>query len=88
MADEFAKGLGVLSGAGLIWLSLAGNYRTPSFAGPQLTAPVPENLTAFQEIGVLVMNATFWFMVLGTIAFWLVIPAARAGREYLAERSE
>lgn len=88
MADEFAKGLGILSTAGLIWLSLAGNYRTESFAGQQLTAPVPEELTAFQEVAVVVMDSMFWFMVLGTLLFWLVIPAGRAGRDYLAERAE
>jgi hypothetical protein len=42
MADEFAKGLAIFSGAGMIWLTIAGWYRTPSFEGDgvQLNAPV------------------------------------------------
>ena len=41
MADEFIKGLGIFTGAGLIWMVLAGWYRTPSFEStPQLVAPL------------------------------------------------
>jgi len=31
MADEFMKGFGILTGAGLVWMVLAGWYQTPSF---------------------------------------------------------
>ncbi|ERH06655.1 MAG: hypothetical protein J07HN4v3_02278 [Halonotius sp. J07HN4] len=31
MADEFMKGFGILTGAGLLWMTLAGWYQTPSF---------------------------------------------------------
>ena len=40
MADEFMKGLGIFTGAGLAWLVLASWYRTPSFGSTeQLVAP-------------------------------------------------
>jgi len=41
MADEFAKGFGILVVAGLGWMTLAGWYRTPSFEGQQLQRPGP-----------------------------------------------
>lgn len=77
MADEFVKGFGTLSGAGLVWLVLAGWYRTPSFEGVQLIAPVPSSLTAFDQLAVALMGVAFWVMILGTVAFWIGVPVAR-----------
>lgn len=88
MADEFIKGFGILSGAGLIWMTLAGWYRTPSFGGRQFTGPRPEDPTTFETLGLVVMDASFWFMILGTLAFWVVIPAMRETRGYLEARAE
>ncbi len=74
MADEFIKGLATFSGASLLWMILAGWYRTPSFDGPQFTAPPPEDPSTYDAMGILIMDGMFWFMILGTIAFWVVIP--------------
>lgn len=87
MADEFAKGFAILSGAGLLWMSLAGNYRTHEFGGPQLTDELPEDLSTFDVLGVTVMDAMFWFMILGTLTFWVLIPAGRAARGYYETRA-
>lgn len=84
MADEFAKGLGILTAAGLGWMTLAGWYRTPEFEGAQLSGPVKESLTFYDQIGVVVMEGLFWFAILGALTFWVVIPAIneiRAARE-------
>ncbi|WP_435360649.1 DUF7314 family protein [Haloarchaeobius sp. DFWS5] len=80
MADEFGKGLAIGTTAGLIWLVLAGWYRTPSFEGQQLTAQVPDSLTAYDAIAVILMDGLFWFTILGMLAFWVVVPAARETR--------
>lgn len=86
MADEFVKGFGTLSGAGLVWLVLAGWYRTPSFDGAQLTAPVPSSLGVFDQLAVALMGVAFWATILGTVAFWIVIPLGREA--YTAVTSE
>jgi hypothetical protein len=89
MADEFAKGFSILSGAGLIWLVLAGWYRTPSFEGAQLTGAVQlQSPTVYDQIGLFLMDAMFWFTVIGTLTFWVVIPAVERARETLAQRGE
>ncbi|WP_435335512.1 DUF7314 family protein [Haloarchaeobius sp. TZWWS8] len=80
MADEFGKGMAIATGAGLIWMVLAGWYKTPSFEGKQLTGAVPESPNAFDAMGIIVMDGLFWFTILGTLTFWLVIPAAREAR--------
>lgn len=87
MADEFAKGLGLLSGAGLIWLVLAGWYRTPDFDGPQLTAEIQyKALSMYDLIAVQLMFAMFWLAIFGALFFWVLVPA---GREvYAAASSE
>ncbi|WP_267642918.1 DUF7314 family protein [Haloarchaeobius amylolyticus] len=85
MADEFGKGLAIGTGAGLIWMVLAGWYNTPSFEGAQLTGPGPENPGAYDALGVMVKNGLFWFAVLGMLTFWVVIPAARELQGQLAE---
>ncbi|WP_232688108.1 DUF7314 family protein [Halobacterium zhouii] len=77
MADEFAKGLGLLTGAGLIWMVLAGWYRTPSFSGKQLIAPVPSNLTMYDQLAVQLMYTMFWLALFGALFFWVVVPVGR-----------
>lgn len=77
MADEFAKGFGILSVAGLIWMILAGWYRTPSFAGKQLTAEVSQASNVYEQMAYLIMDAMFWFMILGPLTFWVLIPLGR-----------
>jgi hypothetical protein len=85
MADEFVKGLGVLTGGGFVWMIMAGWYNTPHFDEQQLIAPTPENLDLYGQIAVVVRDVAFWFAILGALLFWVVIPAYREGRRYLAE---
>lgn len=89
MADEFAKGLGILTVAGLGWMTLAGWYRTPSFEGQQLSAPVSESVsspTFYDQIGIVLMEGLFWFAILGALTFWVVVPALNELRATLDER--
>jgi len=85
MADEFATGLGILTGSGLVWMTLAGWYNTPTFESKQLITPAPESLDLYGQIAVVLREAAFWFAVLGALTFWVVIPAARTARERFAE---
>ena len=90
MADEFIKGLGIFTGAGLAWMVLAGWYRTPSFESQQqLVAPVElsDSATMFDSLGVLLMDAFFWFAVLGALTFWVLIPVVRQASEVIEERA-
>ena len=80
MADEFIKGLGIFTGAGLGWLTLASWYRVSSFeATDQLIAPlqIEGELTMFDQVGVLLMDALLWFALLGAFTFWVAIPVGR-----------
>lgn len=88
MADEFAKGLGIFIGAGLLWMVLAGWYNTPGFEEEQLIAPNPETLDVWGEVAIVLKEALFWFAILGAITFWVVIPAAREARRYYDARSD
>jgi hypothetical protein len=89
MADEFAKGLGILVTAGMGWMTLAGWYRTPSFEGAQLTGAVElENPTVYDQIGVFLMDALFWFAILGALTFWILIPLLEELRAAWADRTE
>ncbi|SFR41096.1 hypothetical protein SAMN04487947_1094 [Halogeometricum rufum] len=87
MADEFIKGLGIFTAAGLGWMVLAGWYRTSSFeTSRQLIEPVTSGGTLFDSIGVLLMDGLFWFALLGALTFWVLIPVFRQTREALRER--
>lgn len=86
MADEFAKGLGILTGAGLAWMVLAGWYNNEGFEDTQLFGPNPENVDLYSSIAITLKEALFWFMIIGTLTFWVVIPAIRRGREAMANR--
>lgn len=77
MADEFAKGLGLLTGAGLIWMVLAGWYQTPSFTGAQLTGAPPSDLSMLGELAVILLESMFWLAVFGAILFWVGVPLVR-----------
>lgn len=88
MADEFAKGMGIFMGAGLAWLVLAGWYRTPSFESTkQLVAPLtkdPATADLLNSIAIVLTDVFFWFTVLGTLTFWVLIPAVRQLRQRFA----
>ncbi|WP_251344004.1 DUF7314 family protein [Haloplanus halophilus] len=90
MADEFIKGLGIFTGAGLGWLVLAGWYRTPSFESTrQLVSPVspnPANADLFNLLAIGLMDVLFWFALLGPLAFWVLLPAARQARKAVDDR--
>ncbi|QCC48261.1 DUF7314 family protein [Halobellus limi] len=91
MADEFVKGLGIFTGAGLAWMVLAGWYRTPSFESQeQLVSPVSlsDSATMFDTLGVLLMDMFFWFAIIGALTFWVGIPVIRQAREALEERAQ
>ena len=85
MADEFAKGLGILTGAGLVWMVLAGWYNTPGFEEAQLTGPNPENVDVYAQLALSLKEVMFWFAVTGAVVFWVVIPAVRQVQAYAAE---
>ncbi|RCU46226.1 hypothetical protein DU504_02255 [Haloplanus salinus] len=90
MADEFIKGLGILTGAGLGWLVLAGWYRTPGFESTrQLVSPVspdPASADLFNLLAIGLMDTLLWFAILGPFAFWVVLPAVRQARKAMDER--
>ncbi|MFC6826303.1 DUF7314 family protein [Halopelagius fulvigenes] len=88
MADEFIKGLGIFTGAGLAWMVLAGWYRTSSFeSSKQLIEPVQtESMTMFDTIGVILLDAFLWFALLGVLTFWVLIPAGRQAKRAIENR--
>ncbi|SFF95276.1 hypothetical protein SAMN04488063_0905 [Halopelagius inordinatus] len=88
MADEFIKGLGILTGAGLAWMILAGWYRTSSFESTkQLIEPVQvESPTLFDTLGVILLDAFLWFALLGALTFWVLIPAGRQAKRAIDNR--
>ena len=86
MADEFAKGFAIFSGSAMLWMILAGWYRTSTFEGPQFTEPVPEDPSTYEALGIMLMDGLFWFMILGPITFWLLIPAYKEARAVYAAR--
>lgn len=92
MADEFIKGLGIFTGGGLLWMVLASWYRTPGFASTQqLVAPTTIDVASaglLNSIAVTMMDVFFWFTVIGTLTFWVGVPAFNRAQEALAERSE
>jgi hypothetical protein len=86
MADEFAKGLGILMTAGLGWMVLAGWFNTPSFEGQQLLAPNPENVDVYGQMALVLKDALFYFAIFGALTFWVVIPAVEELRAAWSER--
>lgn len=88
MADEFMKGLAISMVAGMGWLVLSGWYTTPGFEDTQLFGEPPENLEVYGQIALATREALFWFMILGALTFWVVIPAINRYRGRTAEDSE
>jgi len=89
MADEFIKGFGILTGAGLVWMVLAGWYQTPSFfMTNQLIAPPPEPGNVFDAISIFLIDIFLWTAILGALTFWILIPAGREAAAALEERRE
>ncbi|MFB6199125.1 MAG: hypothetical protein ABEI52_12815 [Halobacteriaceae archaeon] len=84
MADEFAKGLGLLTGPGLIWMVIAGWYYTPSFEGAQLNGSPPEDPSTLDSLAMLLGDAMLILAVGGALTFWVLIPALREFNEWRA----
>jgi hypothetical protein len=84
MADEFMKGLGVLTGAGLVWMVIAGWYNTPAFDGPQLVGSAPESLATLDQFALLLKDVMAVVAIGGVLLFWVVLPAVSEMRERLA----
>lgn len=88
MADEFAKGLAILTGGGLVWMAISSWLTTAGFEGTQLIAPPPEDLGTYGELAIVFRDVLTWFIIFGVIAFWVVIPAYREYQAYRDERAE
>lgn len=89
MADEFAKGFGILVTAGLGWMTLAGWYNTECFDCPQLTGADPtQGLSVYDQLAIVLKDGLFWFAVLGFLTFVVVIPALREARKAYEARGE
>lgn len=90
MADEFVKGLGIFTGAALIWMVLAGWYRTPSFESTkQLVAPLTVDTgsaTLLNVVAITLMDVFFWLAILGPLTFWVLLPAGRQARKAIEEQ--
>lgn len=89
MADEFIKGMGILTAGGLAWMTLAGWYNTPAFDSPrQLIEPTPENLDIYGQLAVALRDVFLVFAIVGALAFWVGVPALRQLRQYRDERGQ
>lgn len=88
MGDEFAKGFGILTAAGLGWMILSGWYTTPGFADTQLIGEPPANLDTFGELALVTREALFWFAILGALTFWVILPGIRQLRNALDGETE
>jgi hypothetical protein len=84
MADEFMKGLGLLTGPGIVWMVIAGWYNTPAFDGPQLTGTAPEGLATLDQFALILKDAMAVVAIGGALLFWVVIPAVSEMRERMA----
>jgi hypothetical protein len=85
MSDEFIKGFGILTIAGLGWMTIAGWFNTPGFEDTQLIAPDPTNVDVYAQLAITLKNALFWFAILGALTFWVIIPAIEEARELRAD---
>ena len=87
MADEFIKGLGIFTAAGLGWMVLAGWYRTSSFeSSRQLIESAESGGTLFDAIGIALMDGLLYFALIGALTFWVLIPAGRQARSAIRDR--
>lgn len=87
MADEFIKGLAIFSGAGLVWLIIAGWFRTPTFYDAQLFGPDPEDPDLMVELALALADVMFWLAIVGALMFWVVIPVGREVHAAYTDRS-
>lgn len=86
MADEFAKGLGIATTAGLGWMVLSGWYNTHEFSSSrQMLQEAPKNLDVYGQLAMLLRDALFVFGVAGALTFWFIVPAVREARTRLEE---
>lgn len=88
MADEFMKGLGILTGAGMFWFVVSAQMNTPSFEGTQLIASDPEEVGLYADLLLSIKDVAFWFAILGALTFWFLIPAFREGRRAYESRRQ
>lgn len=88
MADEFAKGLGILTGGGVVWMAISAWLTTEGFGGTQLIEAPPKDPGTYAALALLVRDVTTWFIVFGVLAFWVVIPALRELNTWRTERAE
>ena len=88
MADEFAKGLAILTGGGLVWMAISSWLTTESFQGTQLIAAPPGDVGTYGELALLIRDITGGFIIFGVLAFWVLIPSIRQVRQYRSDRSE
>lgn len=86
MSDEFIKGLGLLTGAGLIWISISAWFNTEGVEGTQLIAPNPDDVGLYADVLISIKDIALWAAILGALTFWFVIPAAREGRRAYERR--
>lgn len=89
MADEFMKGFGILTSAGLAWMVLAGWYQTHSFESTRQLIEAPsEPANVFDAIGIFLTDVMLWTALLGALTFWILIPASRQAREAYGRDAE
>ncbi|WP_266076761.1 DUF7314 family protein [Haladaptatus caseinilyticus] len=81
MADEFAKGLGIATTAGLAWMVLSGWYTTPGFEETQLLGEIPGGLDMYGNLAIMLREVFFWFAILAMLFFWVLIPGMRQLRQ-------
>lgn len=88
MADEFVKGLGIVTAAGFGWMVLSGWYTTHGFEDTQLVGELPAEPDVYGQLALVSREALFWFMILGGLTFWVVIPGLNQLRSAMAGEEE
>lgn len=77
MSDEFMKGFAILITGMLGWMVIAGWYNTPSFTEAQFAMEAPTDLQMLDQIALSFKTGLLWFVFLGVLAFWVIIPLVR-----------
>jgi hypothetical protein len=67
---------------------LSGWYTTPGFEDTQLVGEVPADPDVFGQLALVSREALFWFMILGGLTFWVVIPGLNQLRSAMAGEDE
>jgi hypothetical protein len=60
---------------------LSGWFTTPGFEDTQLVGEIPGNLDAYGQAAIVLREVMFWFIVLGVLTFWVVLPAVEQFRD-------